>query len=553
MPTNNVPYIFVSGGVLSGLGKGVASASIALLLKSRGYKITVVKCENYLNLDAGLINPIEHGDPFLCEDGTEADMDLGTYEKFLNQDIRRNNFITMGQVYHTVIQRERNFDYGGEDVEAIPHVTDEIIDRIIKAGEADNAEIVIVELGGTAGEYQNALYYEASRIMRIARDLTTLHIHVSYLPVPKHIGEPKTKPTQLSVKLLNSMGIQPEFILARSAARMDQRRRERFALFCNVKADHIIDGPDVDSVYEIPLIFHDQDFDGKILRALKMEEKPIHLDEWTKYVEKTKKPKAKKVRIGIIGKYFATGDFDLKDSYAALYDALEHASTDQEIGIEIVGVNSEKFESTDSFQELENLQGIIVPIGWGPRGVEGKIKAIQYARERKIPYLGLCYGMQLAVVEFARHVVGWPDAHTQEVNSETTHQVVHIIPEQQRIIENRAYGGTMRLGSWECHIKPNTIAWKAYQEGHQFIDESTGLTSERHRHRYEFNDQFAQDIENAGLIISGRSVKENLVELIELPKDQHPFFVGTQGHPEYKSRPLRPHPLFIAFIQASAK
>ncbi|MFC1653473.1 CTP synthase [Patescibacteria group bacterium] len=550
MQDNNTPYIFVSGGVLSGLGKGVASASLALLLKSRGYKVTIVKCENYLNIDAGLINPIEHGDPFLCEDGTEADMDLGTYEKFLDQDISRRNFITMGQVYQAVIQRERNFGYDGEDVEAIPHVTDEIIERIIDAGEKEEAEIVLIELGGTAGEYQNSLYYEASRIMRVARDLKTLHIHVSYLPVPKHIGEPKTKPTQLSVKIMNGMGIQPEFILARSAKPIDDRRRERFALFCNVKPEHIIDGPDVNSVYLIPGIFRDQDFDGKVLRALGMEEKTQDMSRWDEYVEKTKKKKTKKAIIGIVGKYFATGDYDLKDSYAALYDALEHAATNEEIDLEIRGINSKEIEE-NGIDKLKDLQGIIVPIGWGSRGVEGKIKAIQYARENKIPYLGLCYGMQLAVVEFARNVIGWEDAHTQEVDSKSSHQVVHVIPEQERILENRAYGGTMRLGGWECVVKQNTRAWEAYVKHGQFTDKEKGISSERHRHRYEFNDEFEKEIEEAGLIIAGRSIKENLVELIELPTDKHPFFIGTQGHPEYKSRPLRPHSLFTEFIKAS--
>ncbi|OGV93487.1 CTP synthase [Microgenomates group bacterium RIFCSPLOWO2_01_FULL_47_10] len=550
--SSSIPYIFVSGGVLSGLGKGVATAALGLLLKSRGYKVTIVKCENYLNIDAGLINPIEHGDPFLCEDGTEADMDLGTYEKFLNQNITKNNFITMGQVYQTVINRERNFEYKGEDVEAIPYVTDEIIDRIVAAGVAEQAEIVLVELGGTAGEYQNALYYEASRIMKIARDLTTVHVHVGYLPVPKHIGEPKTKPTQLSVKLLNAMGIQPDFILARSPIRMDQRRRERFALFCNVKAEHIIDAPDVDSVYEVPLIFHEQGFDQKILKVLNLEEKPIDLTEWTAYVEKSQKANRPTIKIGIVGKYFATGDFDLRDSYAALYDALDHAATQAEIRLEVVGINSEKEEGLTG-EALKNVDGLIVPIGWGPRGVEGKIKAIQFARENKIPYLGLCYGMQLAVVEYARHVLGWADANTQEVDDKRTHQVIHIIPEQKRNLENRAYGGTMRLGAWECVVKPGTIAWQAYTDGRQFVDEAKGITSERHRHRYEFNEEYLKPLEEAGIVISGRSVKENLVELIELPKEQHPFFVGTQGHPEYKSRPMRPHPLFSAFIQACAK
>lgn len=547
---NKVSYVFISGGVLSGLGKGVATASLGVLLKSRGYRVTPVKCENYLNLDAGLINPIEHGDPFLCEDGTEADMDLGTYEKFLNQDITKNNFITMGQIYNAVIQKERNFGYGGEDVEAIPHVTDEIIDRIVKAGEEEKADIVLIELGGTVGEYQNSLYYEASRIMRLARGLNTLHIHVGYLPVPKHIGEPKTKPTQLSVKLLNGMGIQPEFILARSAKPIDDRRRERFALFCNVVPEHIIDAPDVDSVYEIPENFLKQKFDEKVLKALKLKIKPIDIKEWSEYVKKSQKKNKKTIKIGIVGKYFATGEYDLKDSYAALYDALEHSSTHLEVELDIVGINSEKF-ADESDKKLKDLDGIIVPIGWGSRGVEGKIKAIKYARVNKIPYFGLCYGMQLAVVEYARNVLGWKDAHTQEVNSKSSHQVIHIIPEQERILKNRAYGGTMRLGGWNCTVKLNTISWDAYDKTDQFINKGKGIVSERHRHRYEFNNKYAKEIEKAGLIIAGRSVKEDLVELIELPKDKHPFFVGTQGHPEYKSRPLRPHPLFIEFLRSA--
>lgn len=551
MPTK-ASYIFVSGGVLSGLGKGTTTASIALLLKSRNYRVTVVKCENYLNVDSGLINPIEHGDPFLCEDGTEADMDLGTYEKFLDQNLTRKNFITMGQIYQTVINRERNFGYSGEDVEAIPHVTDEIIYRLEKAGQEDKADIVLVELGGTAGEYQNILYYEAARIMGLTRNQKVLHIHVSYLPTPAHIGEPKTKPTQLSVKILNSLGIQPHFIVARGERTIDNRRRDRFALFCNVPAHHIIDAPDVASVYELPPIFYRQQFDSKILKSLNLPVKPIHLKPWEDYVAKVKKSKKKTVNIAIIGKYFATGDYNLRDSYAALYDALDHAAVHQGVNLKIIGVNSEKYLSKSN-GVLEEANGVIVPIGWGERGVEGKIKAIQFARENKVPYLGLCYGMQLAVVEFARHILGWEDAHTTEVNPKTTHPVIHMIPEQQRILENRAYGGTMRLGAWECIVKKDTLAWGMYEKHGQFIDKSRGLTSERHRHRYEFNDTFLNEFAKKGLSISGRSVKENLVELIELPQSMHPFFVGTQGHPEYKSRPLKPHAIFLEFLNAAIK
>lgn len=536
-------YIFVSGGVISSLGKGVTAASIALLLKNRGYKVTPVKCENYLNIDAGLINPIEHGDPFLCDDGTEADMDLGTYEKFLGQNVGRNNFITMGQIYQAVIQRERNFGYNGEDVEAIPHVCDEIIKRIKEAGKEDSAEIVIIELGGTAGEYQNALYYEASRIMKFRDRDTVIHVHVSYLPTPSHIGEPKTKPTQLSVRTLNSMGINPDFIVARAEREIDERRRQRFSLFCNVPADHIINNPDLPTPYEIPLVFEKQEFIQKILTLLDLSQKSVKLDEWKSLVEKSKKKTGSEKTIAIVGKYFATGEYQLKDSYAALLDALDHAVTHWQANIKIKFVNSERLEK-NGIGDLQNVQGIIVPIGWGERGVEGKIKAIQYARENKIPYLGLCYGMQLAVVEFARNVLDWKDAHTTEVNPKTFHPVIHTIKAQEEILKRRAYGGTMRLGAWQCKVKEGTETYNIYKKWHHKLP----VISERHRHRYEFNNECRKELEKNGLVISGEATLEPLVEIIELPKSVHPFFIGTQFHPEYKSRPLSPHPLFLEFI-----
>jgi CTP synthase len=542
-------YIFISGGVLSGVGKGIVTGSLALLLKSRGLKVSIVKCENYLNLDSGLINPIEHGDPFLCEDGAETDMDIGTYEKFLDQNFSIKNFVTMGQIYKAVIDRERNFEYGGEDVEAIPHVTDEIIRRIGEAAMHDAVEIIIVELGGTAGEYQNVLYYEAARILKYTHKQKVVHLHVSYLPSPPHIGEPKTKPTQLSVKTLNSMGIHPDFIVARSTLAIDERRRQRFALFCSVPAEHIISAPDVDNVYELPLLLADQDLDTLVLNTLALKSKPRNLTSWKKLVKQIKQPKLSKIKIAIVGKYFATGAYELKDSYAALYDAINHAAVFHETKVEVVGINSET--TSNLTKALAGVDGIIVPIGWGERGVEGKIRAIQVAREQKIPFLGLCYGMQLAVVEFARHVLGWEDAHTTEVDPHTTHPVIHMIPDQERILENRAYGGTMRLGGWDCRVRARTLADRAYSSHNQYLNPKTKIASERHRHRYEFNDTYVKAMEDAGLIIAGRSVKENLVELIELDQDTHPFFVGTQGHPEYKSRPLKPHALFLDFIKAS--
>ncbi|MEK7616437.1 MAG: CTP synthase [Patescibacteria group bacterium] len=543
-------YIFVSGGVISGIGKGTTAASIGFLLKSAGYKVAPIKFENYLNLDAGTINPIEHGDPFLCEDGTEADMDIGTYEKFLNEDMGKDNFVTMGQIYQTVIDRERRFEYDGEDVEAIPHLTNEITDRINNVGRVKKADIVIIELGGTAGEYQNVFYYEASRIMTLQKPGDVLHIHVSYVPTPPHLGEPKTKPTQLSVRTLNSLGIQPDFVIARSEKYLDQRRRERFALFCNMKPEDIISSPDLMSVYEIPLVLHKQGLEQRILEKLGLRFRKPDLRAWEKLVEKINSKKEKEIEIAIIGKYFGTGDYQLKDSYAALLDAIDHASYQTGVKVKTIWIDAEKVEKMGA--EMIGLpDGIIVPIGWGERGSEGMVLAASYARENKIPYLGLCYGMQLAVVSFARDILGWKDANTTENDKETSHPVIHLMPKQKEFMEKRSYGGTMRLGSWDAMVKKGTRAFEIYKK-YGGLKSSDGLTSERHRHRYEFNNEYAKDFENKGMVISARSVQENLVEIIELPPNTHPFYLGTQGHPEYKSRPLKPHPIFLAFLKAAS-
>ncbi len=537
---SRLKYIFISGGVISGIGKGTTAASIALLLKSAGYKITPIKFENYLNIDAGTINPIEHGDPFLCEDGTEADMDIGTYEKFLDENMGKANFVTIGQIYQKVIERERRFEYMGEDVEAIPYITNEIIDRIHKVASLNKAEIVIVELGGTAGEYQNIFYYEASRILTLKNPGDVIHIHVSYVPTPKHLGEPKTKPTQLSVRTLNSMGIQPDFIITRSDKYLDKRRRERFALFCNMQAEDIISNPDLDSVYEIPLVLQEQNLDIKIQQKLGFKQKNADLKRWQSLIERIKAPKSASITIAIVGKYFGTGDYQLRDSYAALFDAIDHAGWSAGISIETKWIDAEQVEN-EGTSIIGNPDGIIVPIGWGERGSEGMIAAAGYARRENIPYLGLCYGMQLAVVAFAREVLKWKDANTTENDPKTNYPVIHLIPSQKEKMERRAYGGTMRLGSWDAKVLRNTIAYDIYHAAD---------TSERHRHRWEFNDAYARQLEKKGLVISARSVVENLVEIVELPKKIHPFYLGTQGHPEYKSRPLNPHPIFEAFISA---
>ncbi|MBP6913423.1 MAG: CTP synthase [Candidatus Levybacteria bacterium] len=550
--TKKTKYIFVSGGVISGIGKGLTASSISYLLKSAGYKVAPIKFENYLNIDAGTINPIEHGDPFLCEDGTEGDMDIGSYEKFLNEDMGKDNFVTIGRIYKTVIDRERRFEYNGEDVEAIPHITDEIIGRMKSLAQKKDADIVVVELGGTAGEYQNILYYEASRIMTLKNPGDVIHIHVSYMPTPGHLGEPKTKPTQLSVRTLNGMGIQPDLIVARSEKYLDQRRRDRFALFCNMHPEDIISNPDVNYVYEIPVVLHRQGIEKRIFEKLGLKYKAPNLADWEKLITKIKAQKRKKAEIVIVGKYFGTGDYQLRDSYAALFDAIDHASWESGVEVSTRWVDAEKLEKEDIGKTLGNPDGIIVPIGWGERGSEGMIKAAEYALEEKIPYLGLCYGMQLAVVAYARHILGWKDANTAENNPQTKHPVIAMIESQKEFMERRSYGGTMRLGGWDAIVKKGTIAYEMYKKN-GFKNGKDGLTSERHRHRYEFNNKFEKDFENAGLVISGRSVAENLVEIIELPKAKHPFFVGTQGHPEYKSRPLKPHPIFTLFLESAAK
>jgi len=544
-------YIFVSGGVISGIGKGTTVASIAFLLKSAGYKVAPIKFENYLNVDAGTINPIEHGDPFLCEDGTETDMDIGSYEKFLHEDMGRDNFVTMGLIYKTVIDKERRFEYNGEDVEAIPYITDEIIKRLENLVKKKNAQIIIIELGGTAGEYQNVLYYEASRILTLKKPGDVIHIHVSYVPTPSHLGEPKTKPTQLSVRMLNSMGIQPDFIVTRSEKFLDQRRKDRFALFCNMQKEDIISSPDLSTIYEIPIVLNSQGLDKKIMQKLGLPLRKPKLKEWESLLKKVKSKKKKTIEIAIIGKYFGTGDYQLKDSYAALFDAIDHASWEVGVNIKTKWIDAEKVER-EGEEIIDKPDGIIVPIGWGERGAEGMIKTASFARRNKIPYLGLCFGMQLAAVSYARDVLGFKKANTTENDPHTRYPVIHLMPKQKEFMDKRAYGGTMRLGGWDAIVKKGTVAYGIYDKRNGFIDKSKALTSERHRHRYEFNDKYTKEFEKKGLVISARSVVENLAEIIELPKDKHPFYLATQGHPEYKSRPLTPHPIFLSFIEACA-
>lgn len=546
-------YVFVSGGVMSGLGKGITAASLGVLLKEQGYTVTNIKCENYLNIDSGNINPIEHGDVFLCEDGLEADLDLGSYERYLNQEVGHRNFTTMGQIYSTVIENTKNLKYGGMTVDAMPFVPEEAIKRIKAAGQG--FDILLIELGGTAGEYQNGIYYEAYRIMKQSLPHDVVIAHVTYFPAPDHIHELKSKPTQLSVRALNSMGIQPDFIVGRAELNIDDKRKEKTAYYCNVSKEDVISNPDSPSIYDVPVNFHDQDFDQKVLAKLGLPAKKTPLKAWRELVRRIHEPKKKSATVAIIAKYIATGDYELKDSYTSLLESIQHASWFNEVEIKIQFINAEDLEKGDkkAQADLEAAQGIVVPIGWGARGVEGKIKAIKFAREQKVPYLGLCYGMQLASVEFARDVVGLTKANSTEVDPDTKYPIIHDIPFDERYQRIKGDGASMRLGAYDCILKPGTLAHEIYTRHKAFKDAKKNLISERHRHRYEFNNDFRAQLEAKGFVISGTSPDDFFVEMIELPKDMHPFFIATQAHPEYKSKPLAPHPIFVEFVKAVVK
>lgn len=545
-------YIFISGGVISGIGKGVTSASLGLLLKAHGYNVGAVKCETYLNIDSGTINPIEHGDPFLCNDGLEADMDLGTYERFLDIEVGYQNFVTMGQVYQEIINKERSMGYEGKTVDAIPEIPNEIIRRIKNAGK--KYDICLVELGGTAGEYQNVYNYEASRMMKLDIPEDVIHIHISYVPVPSHLGEPKTKPTQLSIRFLNMAGIQPDFLVLRSDSDIDQKRMNKVAIQCNLKEDRIIKNIDVKkSIYELPLNFANQNFDKKVLNLLNLKPQKRNLSSWEKLVNVVMRQREKRVTIAIAGKYIATGDYELPDAYNSLTHALKHASWGSNTGVDIKFINTEDIEKQGAEKLLSNVDGVIVPIGWGSRGAEGKIKAIEYARTKKVPFLGLCFGMQLACVEYARNILNWKDANTEEINPKSKHKIIHSIPFDPKYQKIKGEGTSMRLGAFDCVIKNGSLAHKIYLKDKtqikEVLENGDIIVSERHRHRYEFNNQYRETLSKSGIVFSGVSPDNFFVEMIELPRKIHPFFIATQAHPEYKSRPLKPHPIFLEFVK----
>ena len=534
-------YIIVTGGVISGVGKGVATASIGRILQEYGFSVTAIKIDPYINCDAGTLRPTEHGEVWVTDDGGEIDQDLGNYERFLGQSIPKENNITTGQIYKTLIEKERRGDFLGKTVEFIPHVPDEIKSRIKKSSEG--YDVVLIEIGGTIGDYQNIPFLFAVKSLEneIGRE-NVCHMMVSYLPIPSHIAEMKTKPTQMAIKLLRENGIQPDFILCRGSKPLDYVRKDKLEKYANIKSDHIISMPDVigpgtaNTIYIIPLDLEKEKLGEKIMKRLNLEKrKETDLKEWGDAVKKIINP-AHHIKIAMVGKYLDIGDFQLKDSYISINEALKHAGAKNDVRVDIEWIDSKQFEeNSENINVLKDFQGLLIPGGFGSSGVEGKINAIRYARENNIPYLGLCLGMQLAVVEFARNVCNL-DAHSSEINPEIEHKVIDFLDEQ-RDIENK--GGTMRLGAYDAMLKPESKVHKLYGK----LD-----VSERHRHRYEVNPEYHETLQGAGMVFSGMSPDRKLVEFIELPN--HKFFIATQAHPEFKSSLLKPAPLFDGFVKA---
>lgn len=533
-------YIFVAGGVMSGIGKGVATSSISQILKSKGFSVQTVKIDPYLNVDAGTMNPLEHGEVFVTDDGTECDQDIGHYERFLNQDLTSDNYLTTGRVYQGVIRKERNLQYGGRCVQVFRDIPSEVISRLKKLERKTNPDFILIEIGGTVGDYENILFLEAARILKLKHPSRVIFILVTYLPIPPKIGEMKSKPTQQAVRWLNMAGIQPEIIIGRAVQPIDRPRKKKISIFCNVSENDVISAPDIKNIYEVPLNFEKDDLGNRILEKFGLKPRKSNLKEWEAMLQNIKNPEGQ-VKIGIVGKYFKTGNFTLMDSYISVIEAIKHAAAFYQREPKIIWLSAEDYEKNpNKIEELGQFDGIIIPGGFGNRGVEGKIRAIRYCRECKIPFLGLCLGMQLAVIEFARNVLGLKNANSTEFKKNCQEPIIDIMPEQKKLLKEKKYGATMRLGAYQCHLRPNTKAAKAYKQKTVF---------ERHRHRYELNNKYKEMLEQKGMIASGINPQKNLVEIVEIP--DHPFFVATQFHPEFKSRPLNPHPLFKEFIKTA--
>jgi len=581
---------------MSGVGKGIATSSIGTLLSSKGYSINLVKVDPYLNVDAGTMNPTEHGEVFVLNSGLETDQDMGNYERFLGKDLTANDYITSGMVYKHVIEKERALGYGGKCVEAIPHLRDEIVHRFEHSAKINKSDISIIEIGGTVGDYQNTMFIEAARFLKMRHPTDVIFIMVSYLPVPSKLGEMKTRPTQHAVQQLASYGVNTDIVIARADHPLDLRRKEKIATACNIPIENVISAPDIESVYDVPVNFKQGKIDEIVLKALNIDvhgrkggESGIDFNKWAKMARGIKDGTRKKVNIAIVGKYFATGNFMLNDSYLSVLEAIKYSANRVGVKAVITAVNAGDFEKVTRQQNdpdfpylpdgaasvLDKYDGIIVPGGFGATGIEGKLNVIRYAREKKIPYFGLCYGMQLMTIEYARNVLGLKGSHTAEIDPKSPHTIIDIMPDQKKKIDIGNYGGSMRLGLYPAKLSPHTIAHSAYLK---WLDKlaaresrsKTGdnpkdrlkmkdiLIEERHRHRYEVNLRYVKQLEKGGLIFSGKSPDGTLMEIAELPYsvgetggNGHPFFLGTQFHPEFLARPLTPHPLFTAFIEAA--
>lgn len=529
----SVKYVFVTGGVVSGLGKGITAASLGRLLKSRGYKVTMQKFDPYINIDPGTMNPVQHGEVFVTEDGAETDLDLGHYERFIDENLTQNSNVTTGKVYWTVLTRERRGDFGGGTVQVIPHITDEIKSRFHRNHNSSETEIAIIEVGGTVGDIESQPFLEAIRQFQheVGHENAIL-IHVTLVPYLKVSGELKTKPTQSSVKDLQGMGIQPDIIVCRSELPLDDGIRSKIAQFCNVPKTHVLQNLDVEVLYELPLVMEQDHLAEVACESLNLPCPEPDLTEWAAMIENWKHPE-KEVTIALVGKYI-----QLHDAYISVVEALKHGGVPNRINVQIKWVDSETVTDENAAEIFQDVNGILVPGGFGSRGIEGKISSIRYARENNVPFLGLCLGMQMSIVEFARNVAGFADAHTAELDADTTHPVIHLMPDQNGIED---IGGTLRLGSYPCILDKSSKSYQVYGEE---------LIHERHRHRYEVNNEYREELTKNGLKLSGISPDGRIVEMVEIPS--HPWFIATQAHPEFKSRPNRPHPLFREFVKASS-
>lgn len=532
--SNSTKYIFVTGGVTSSLGKGIISASLATLLQSRGYSVTIQKLDPYINIDPGTLNPYEHGECFVTDDGAETDLDLGHYERFLNVPTSQANNVTTGKIYQSVIEKERRGDFLGKTVQVVPHITDEIKERIQILGKKGTYDIVITEIGGTVGDIESLPYVEAVRQMMWEFENDCIVIHLTLVPYLAAAGELKTKPTQHSVKALLELGVQPDILCCRTEHELGLDLRKKIAKFCNVSMNAVIESRDANTIYEVPFLMQEEELDKVVLDKLSLPSRSVaNMDNWTEFLNRIQNPKTA-VKIGLIGKYV-----ELKDSYKSISESFIHAGAANECQVDVVWLHSEKVTADNAEELLKDLDGILVAPGFGARGISGKIEAVRYAREQKVPFLGICLGMQCAVIEFARNVLNKPDAHTTEIAEDCAAPVINMMEEQKNISN---MGGTMRLGAYACQLKPGSLASNAYR---------TDKISERHRHRYEFNNEYMTEFENAGMISTGKNPETGLVEIVEIP--DHPWFLGAQFHPEYKSTVANPHPLFVAFVGAVIK